>query len=262
IPALDSSHGELKLFGATYHTGESGERYLYLFTKQTQKDTDQIVFARTDLGTDADWSLLGWQSDVLAPLPNGATHFEFAGVLTAASPADPIKISVWLNGTQAYTRALADTGDTWEQAAFQQVPATGSWRRLSGGTARNGKDFACSPQPIQPRFVLAGDFDRDGEDEIVILPNLGGTQGNDIWVMKFDPATQMWSHLSPIPGHPFSADIDIGAINTPARFAVAGDFDGDGFPELALAADLSHAGAASNMDDTCFWALKFNPSTG
>jgi hypothetical protein len=261
VQALDASHGELQLFGAAYYAGDAGERYLYLFAKQTQKDADQIVFARTDLGADADWSALDWQSDVLAPLPRGASHFAFAAVLTATKPTDPIRISVWLNGTDAYTRALADTGDTWEQADFQQVAATGSWRRLGGGAARGGRDFACSAQPIQPRFVVAGDFDRDGVDEIVILPNFGGTEGNDIWVMKFDPPTGMWSHLSPIAGHPFGADIDIGAIDTPARFAVAGDFDGDGFPELALAANLSQAGAASNMDDTCFWALKFNTST-
>src|SRR4029077_20357496 len=95
--------------------------------------------------------------------------------------------------------------------------------------ARGGTDFACSTQQIPPKFILAGDFDRDGQDEIVVIPNRPGTQGNDLWVMKFDAATQTWNHVSPRAGHPFEADMDMGSFSPPAKFAVAGDFDGDGF---------------------------------
>jgi hypothetical protein len=199
---------------------------------------------------------------VLKPLPAGASRFQFAKVLSDRAATDPVKLSVWLSDTDAYIRAINQDGTAWDPtAAYFRVQATGTWRRLGTNAARNNSDFACSTQQTAPKFILAGDFDQDGQDEIAIIPNLPGTQGNDIWMMKYDPPTQMWHHVSPIFGHPFDADIDVGSFSPPAKFAVAGDFDGDGYPEIAIAADLS-GGAAGNMDDVCFWVRKFNPSSG
>ena len=112
-----------------------------------------------------------------------------------------------------------------------------------------------------PQFILAGDFDQDGQDEIAIVPNLQGLTGNGIWVMKFDAATQAWHHLSPIPAPPFDADLDTNTT-PPARFALAGDFDGDGYPEIAIAANLWYARDIGNGDDACFWVRKFDVRTG
>ena len=262
VPEFDISNGDLTLFGAAYFTGSAGESFLYIFGKQADVDEDRVVFARTDLRQDADWSLLTWDTGVLKPLPAAASRFQFASVLANRAPPDPLQLSIWLSGTDAYVRALNQEGTAWEPSGdYLRVPATGAWRRLGTNSARNNSDFACSSQQIAPKFILAGDFDQDGQDEIAIIPNRPGTEGNDIWMMKYDAATMMWNHLSPISAHPFDADLDVGAITPPAKFAVAGDFDGDGYPEIAIAADMS-GGAAGNMDDVGFWVRKFNRSSG
>lgn len=264
LPDLDEVAVPVQLFGACTFTRADGRCFLYFFGRQSGRSADRLIYGRTDLGRSTDWSELTWQTGVLEPLPTGASRFAFAQVLTNRAATDPIQLSVWLNARDAFLRPLDALGASWEGTRdFVQVPATGAWRRLGGGSARTGADFACSPAPVAPRSIIAGDFDRDGLDEIVIVPNRPGTEGNDLWCMKFNPATQAWSHLSPIPQHPFSADLDAGpGIDPPARFALSGDFDGDGFPELAIAIDLSAAGGTDNMDDTCFWARKFNPATG
>jgi hypothetical protein len=262
LPEFESSNGDLTLFGAAYLTGSAGECFLYVFAKRADVDEDRIVFARTDLRQHADWTMLIWDVGALKPLPAGASRFQLASVLTNRAATDPVHLSVWLSGTDAYVRALNQDGTAWDTSAdYFRVPATGAWRRLGTNSARNNSDFACSTQQIAPKFILAGDFDQDGQDEIAIIPNRAGTQGNDIWMMKYDAATKMWNHMSPISGHPFDADLDVGAVSPPAKFAVAGDFDGDGYPEIAIAADMS-GGAAGNMDDVGFWVRKFNRSSG
>jgi hypothetical protein len=121
----------------------------------------------------------------------------------------------------------------------------------------NCDDGAAVPSSFGVKLVVAGDFDGDRREELIVAPDLSGTGGNDLWAMKFDPVTRRWSHMSPIPGHPFLADLtcDDGAA-VPARFgikfAVAGDFDGDGRDELIVAPDLSGTGGND------LWAMKFD----
>jgi hypothetical protein len=261
LPGLEDAERPVQLFGAAHLTGTGGEHFLYVFAKVAGLDSDSLILARTNLRENADLSRLRWQVKALA-LPAGWTRFAFARVPAARNASEPIKLSVWLDERTAYVRALNREGLDWAAGNFAAVPATGAWRRLGHGTARNGADFACSTQQIPPRFILAGDFDRDGQDEIAIIPSRPNTEGNDIWLMKFDPAAQTWRHMSPIPDHPFDADLDSEAFDIVAKFAVAGDFDGDGYPEIAISADLSAAGGTDNMDDTCFWARKFDPASG
>jgi hypothetical protein len=52
-----------------------------------------------------------------------------------------------------------------------------------------------------------------------------------------------FEHLIPIPGHPMEADLDCGGVDFAAKFAVAGDFDGDGRDELAIAPDAAELSA-------------------
>ncbi|MCH8275532.1 MAG: hypothetical protein IH851_12160, partial [Armatimonadetes bacterium] len=64
-----------------------------------------------------------------------------------------------------------------------------------------------------------------------------------------------WFHTTPLPEHPVDADFDCSTLGFPARFAVAGDFDGDGKVEIAIALDAK--GSAGND----FWVMKYNTKT-
>ena len=135
-------------------------------------------------------------------------------------------------------------------------PTTRTWRHLSpipGHPMQADIDFSGLGYPA--KFAIVGDFDGDGKQEIAVAPLAAGSAGNDFWVMKFDTASRTWHHLSPIPGHPMQADIDFTTLNFPAKFAVPGDFDGDGRYEIAVAPLAS--GSAGND----FWVMKFDTTS-
>jgi hypothetical protein len=116
---------------------------------------------------------------------------------------------------------------------------------------------APTPTNYGIKFITAADVDGDGQAELVIAPDTGGTAGNDLWVMKFDRARRTWAHLSPIPGHGFLADVNCDAeAPTPTNFGVkslvAADVDGDGQAELVVAPDTG--GTAGND----LWVMKFD----
>ena len=113
-------------------------------------------------------------------------------------------------------------------------------------------DLDCSALGYWAKFAVAGDFDGDGADEVVVAPFAASSAGNDLWVFKFDPVARTWGHLSPIAGHPMEADIDCSTLGSPAKLAVVGDFDGDGAPELAIA--IGAAGSGGND----FWVMKYD----
>ena len=51
------------------------------------------------------------------------------------------------------------------------------------------------------------------------------------------------------------ADIDFSGLGFPAKFAVVGDFDGDGLQEIAVAPE---AGSSAGND---FWVMKFDTAS-
>ena len=51
-------------------------------------------------------------------------------------------------------------------------------------------DVDLSPAGYPAKFAVAGDFDGDGRDELAAAPEIGGTVGNDLWVMDYDPETK------------------------------------------------------------------------
>ena len=136
-------------------------------------------------------------------------------------------------------------------------PARGRWQHLSGIAGhRGGADLDCSGSSAPARFAVAGDFDGDGVDELAVGIGADGSGGNDLWVMKYDPRRRRWDHLSPIRDHSRRADLDCSGTSDEARFAVAGDFDGDGVDELAVAIK----GSGSRGND--FWVMKYDPGRG
>jgi Repeat of unknown function (DUF346)/FG-GAP-like repeat len=117
-------------------------------------------------------------------------------------------------------------------------------------------DIDCSGDQFPAKFAVVGDFDGDGSDELMIAPNAAGSRGNDLWVMKYVGTFPqgMWQHMAPIPNHPMDADIDCSGDQFPAKFAVVGDFDGDGSDELMIVPDA----AGSRGND--LWVMKYVPS--
>ena len=61
-----------------------------------------------------------------------------------------------------------------------------------------------------------------------------------------------WEHLGVLTGHPLAADLDAASLGFPARFAVVGDFDGDGQLELTIAPE---AGKSAGND---LWVMKYD----
>jgi len=101
------------------------------------------------------------------------------------------------------------------------------WLHL-GNIARHAlqADFDCSRLDNAARSVTVADVDNDGSAEVVIQIDAAGSGGNDFWVMKFNPATHAWGHLSQIAGHPLQADFDCSGLGNAARSVNAADVDG------------------------------------
>jgi hypothetical protein len=114
-------------------------------------------------------------------------------------------------------------------------------------------DFDCSGLPNAARRFVAGDVDGDGLAEVVLQIDAAHSGGNDFWVMKFDPASRTWSHLSPIPGHPLQADFDCSGLPNAARSVALADVDGDGRAEVVIQIDAHGSGGND------FWVMKFVP---
>ena len=117
-------------------------------------------------------------------------------------------------------------------------------------------DIDCSSSQFPAKFAVAADFDKDGRAELVVAPEVGGTRGNDLWVMKYvgDFPTGAWEHMAPIPGQQnqqMQADIDCSSSQFPAKFAVVADFDKDGRAELVVAPEV---GGTRGND---LWVMKY-----
>ena len=138
---------------------------------------------------------------------------------------------------------------------FNNDPAAPGWFPLSP-IAGHGleADLDVSGLEYAAKFVIAADVDGDGRQELVIVPDVAGSAGNDLWVRKFnnDPAAPGWFPLSPIAGHGLEADLDVSGLEYAAKFVIAADVDGDGRQELVIVPDV--AGSAGND----LWVRKFN----
>ena len=178
------------------------------------------------------WSHLG---DIDCSVAQVAAKFAVAGDFDGDG-RDEMAIAQDVGGTRG--------NDFW---VMRYDPATRRWRHLNPGSGlANDADVDCSPDPVAAKFAVAGDFDGDGRDELAVAKDVGGTRGNDFWVMDYDPVARRWSHLG---------DFDCSVAQVAAKFAVVGDFDGDGRDEVAIAQDV---GGTRGND---FWVMDYDPAT-
>ena len=132
--------------------------------------------------------------------------------------------------------------------------AAGEWRHMAPiPNHPMDADIDCSGTQFPAKLVAAGDFDKDGRAELLVVPDAPGSRGNDLWVMKYvgDFPTGAWQHMAPIPNHQMDADIDCSGLQFPAKFTVIGDFDGDGRDEIVVAPQAD----GSRGND--LWVMKY-----
>ena len=142
---------------------------------------------------------------------------------------------------------LVDPGLAQSACIYPPPPV---WRHLSPmpGHALQA-DFDCSGLPNRARTVNVGDVDGDGRSEVIVQIDAANSGGNDFWVMKFDPESRSWAHLSPMPGHALQADFDCSGLPNRGRAVNVGDVDGDGRAEVVVQIDASGSGGND------FWVM-------
>jgi hypothetical protein len=109
----------------------------------------------------------------------------------------------------------------------------GIWQPL--GTPKGAKQtvFDLDVQPLPAAFAVAGDFDGDGRDELVIAPFIPtAATESQLWLAEFVPGTDQ---ADPAKGGTWKTSAPARLkLSYVAAGAVAGDFDGDGRDEIAI----------------------------
>lgn len=135
-------------------------------------------------------------------------------------------------------------------------PLISAWRsvgQISGHPLQASIDL--SPNDVSAKMAVAGDVDGDGRDELIIVPHVRGSAGNDLWVMRL-AGDGSWQHFSQIRRHELGADVDLTTHEIGVRHVACGDIDGDGRDEvLAL---VEEQGSAAND----VWVMKWDPASG
>ena len=147
-------------------------------------------------------------------------------------------------------RTTSSGNDFW---CIKAKPGTKTWQFLGGKS--NNLAFDASNARNPAKFGVVADVDGDGQDEIILAIDSGGSLGNDFWAFKYKVSALSWQHMSSISGHRAHADFDCSAANLPAKFAIAGDFDGDGRDEIAVAID------SNNSTGNDFWVMQYTPQS-
>lgn len=243
-----------RVIGAScYRRAGETAGFLYVFAQFYRDGQHSIAFTRRRLAPG-----FGWEQIVPLELPNQATDFHIAFV-KSTKLQDPPLLDIWLKANEGYVRSLNKLGLGWETSGFQYISPEGTWSHIGYHDPYfNGVDFKCTTkQNTNVKFSLSGDIDNDGIDELIIAPATSGTEGNDLWIMKLAADRKSWYHFSPIAGHSFDADLSFSDSPYAVKFAVMGDFDGDGKKEIAARIDTPQIlGFHSNL----FWVAKFNNS--
>ncbi len=206
-----------------------------------------------------------WVMKYVGDFPNGAfTHM-------APIANHPMQADIDCSGLQfAAKLAIASDLDNNQRAELVVLPDTGTsrgndlWVMKYVGDFPNGAfthmapianhpmdaDIDCSGAQFPAKFALAADFDGDGVNELVVVPEASGSDGNNLWAMKYFGTFPggAFGHLTPIAGSSMDADIDSSSREFPAKLVLVGNFDG-------ARAELLVTPATGTSRGNDFWVL-------
>ena len=212
-----------------------------------------------------------WVMKYIGDFPNGAWH-HMAPIPGHAMDADvdcsgrqfPAKFAIIgdLDGDLRAELVVVPAAsgsrgnDLWVMKYVGDFP-NGTWQHMAPipGHAMDA-DIDCSSSQFPAKLAVAADFDHDGADELVIGPDTGGSNGNNLWAMKYSGSFPggSFAHMTPIPDSTMDADIDCSAREFAAKMTVVGVFDGEA-AEVMVAPDT---GTSRGND---FWVLGLKGQT-
>ncbi len=140
-------------------------------------------------------------------------------------------------------------------------PLTNQWSHLSE-IQNHPLNADLDPMPdlpatqVQAEFLVVGDFDGDGRDELAInLTDQDPKTGRSFWILDYDPNANppAWIHLRDSLGTAFGAAYSL-PIPVAARFGTAADIDNDGRDELVIGLEPSSVAGA---DPNALWVVRY-----
>lgn len=237
----------IDLIGATVQLPSTGSRpttlhpQLFVFARVAGDSGEALELIRYDLEAGT------WHGEAI-PLELPGDPLSFTAVLMSTAMTAPPMLEIRAQvregaakGEAVYVGSLSQTGNGWDRDSPRLSSVSGTWTPLGQEVSL---DNAAAPV-VEIRQLLAGDFDGDGRDEILVSDKVTGSdpaRGNDYWLLDYANGT--WSA---------QRNLNCSDAAVEARYAFVGDVDGDGRAEVLVAADDSHHAR--------FWVMRYDGTT-
>lgn len=210
------------LLGATVYEIPGKGRHLFLFAITKDIEKTQIEYAKLNLETGV------WDTEA-TPLDLPPKVKDFSPSLLKNGESEVPTVEIEVTEQEIYRRPLGAKGDGWATQDFSQTIVKGHWENI-GDPIPSSYDvnLLCDGSGLEARFILAGDFDGDGQDEILVAKN--SPAKNDFWCRKYQNG--QWVNLP-----------DLTVVNslsqpTLVHQAWIGDFNGDRKVEVLTLTDV------------------------
>ena len=245
---LDRFSGPLiDLIGATVQLPSTGNRpttlhpKLFVFARVASDSGEALEFIPYDLEAGT------WDSEAIPlEVPGNAISFT-AVLLSTARTAPPmldmrprVRDAAGQEHEAVYLGSLNQTGSGWDRDSPRlSSRALGTWTPLGQDVSLDNPGAPV----VEIRQILAGDFDGDGRDELLVSDRVQGGDAssvNDYWLLDY--ANGQWSP---------QRNLNCSDSAAEARYAFVGDVDGDGRDEVLVAADLADR----------LWVMRYDGTT-